>query len=130
MKFNTKHFLAGLLAVPVIVAGALVPAVTVGAAPGQIPSISEGASAAQGNDHTVTDLTGQDGLFKQATNLLLFLIGAVSVIMIVIGGIRYTVSGGEASAIEGAKNTILYSVVGLVVALLGFAIVNFVVTNL
>jgi hypothetical protein len=46
--------------------------------------------------------------------------------MIVIGGIKYTTSNGDSSAITSAKNTILYSVVGLVVAILAFAIVNFV----
>jgi len=62
-------------------------------------------------------------------NILLFLIGAVSVIMIIIGGIRYVLSGGDSTQITGAKNTILYAVIGLVVALLAYAIVNFVVTR-
>jgi multisubunit Na+/H+ antiporter MnhB subunit len=53
-------------------------------------------------------------------------LGAIAVIMIVIGGIRYTLSNGESAAITGAKNTILYAVIGLVVALLAYAIVNFV----
>lgn len=63
---------------------------------------------------------------KTIVNVLLFVLGAVAVIMIVIGGIRYVVSGGESSAVTGAKNTILYAVIGLVVAVLAYAIVNFV----
>lgn len=66
---------------------------------------------------------------KVVINLLLFLIGAVAVIMIIIGGIRYTLSNGDSSQITGAKNTVLYSVIGLVVALLAYAIVNFVVAQ-
>lgn len=62
-------------------------------------------------------------------NVLLFILGAVAVIMIVIGGIRYTISQGDSSAVTSAKNTILYSVIGLVVALLAYAIVNFVITQ-
>lgn len=62
-------------------------------------------------------------------NILLFIIGVVSVIMIIIGGIRYTISNGDSSQITSAKNTILYAVIGLVVALLAYAIVNFVVTQ-
>jgi hypothetical protein len=66
-------------------------------------------------------------LVRDVINLLLFIIGVISVIMIIVGGIRYTVSDGDASNIKTAKDTILYAVVGLVVALLAYAIVNFVV---
>lgn len=59
-------------------------------------------------------------------NMLLFILGAIAVVMIVIGGIRYATSGGDSSSITSAKNTILYAVVGLVVAILAYAIVNFV----
>lgn len=59
-------------------------------------------------------------------NLLLYVLGIIAVIMIVVGGIRYTTSNGNASQIKEAKDTILYSVVGLIVAMLSFAIVNFV----
>ena len=66
---------------------------------------------------------------KNVVNVLLYVLGAIAVIMIVIGGIRYTTSNGDASGITSAKNTILYSVVGLIVALLAYAIVNFVLTS-
>ncbi len=62
-------------------------------------------------------------------NVLLFVVGAVAVIMIVLGGLRYVLSNGDSSQITAAKNTVLYSVIGLVVALLGYAIVNFVVAQ-
>lgn len=67
---------------------------------------------------------------KTITNTLLFILGAIAVIMIIIGGIRYVVSGGDSTSITGAKNTILYAVIGLVVAILAYAIVNFVLTTL
>jgi hypothetical protein len=63
---------------------------------------------------------------KTIVNTLLFIIGAISVIMIVIGGIKYTTSNGDSSAVTSAKNTILYAVIGLVIALMAYAIVNFV----
>lgn len=66
-------------------------------------------------------------LIKSIINILLFLIGAIAVIMIIIGGIRYVVSGGDQGAITGAKNTILYAIIGLVVAILAYAIINFVI---
>jgi hypothetical protein len=96
--------------------------------------INDGAKAAQGTDQTGANacLFGTEegcngsGIFKTITNILLFIIGAISVIMLIIGGIRYTVSGGDSSAVTSAKNTILYAIVGIVVAILSYAVVNFV----
>lgn len=68
-----------------------------------------------------------DNSIKDIVNVLLYVIGIVAVIMIVIGGLRYVLSGGDASSVSAAKNTILYAVIGLVVAILAYAIVNFVV---
>lgn len=70
------------------------------------------------------------GTIKDITNLLLFMIGAISVLMVIIGGIRYALSQGDQTAITGAKNTILYAIIGLVVAFAGYAIVNLVITAL
>lgn len=67
-------------------------------------------------------------LIKNVINILLFVVGIIAVIAIVIGGIRYTTSNGDSSQTKSAKDTILYAVVGLVVAIMAFAIVNFVVT--
>jgi len=50
--------------------------------------------------------------------------------MLIIGGIRYVISGGDQNQVTGAKNTIMYAIVGIVVAFLAFAAVNFVVTKL
>ncbi|MDK2899245.1 MAG: hypothetical protein PWQ10_432 [Patescibacteria group bacterium] len=70
-----------------------------------------------------------EGFLKSGINLLLYVLGAVAVIMIIVGGIYYVISGGDSAAITKAKNTILYSVVGLIVALLAYAIVNFVISR-
>ena len=73
------------------------------------------------------NLFGNGGIFNTIVNVLLFLIGAISVVMLVYGGIQYTLSSGDSGKVNNAKNTILYAIVGLVVALLAYAIVNFVV---
>lgn len=74
-----------------------------------------------------TGTTADPGtIIKSIINLLLFILGAVSVIMIVIGGFKYVVSNGESSQVKSAKDTILYAVIGLIVALFAYAIVNFV----
>ena len=73
---------------------------------------------------------GSEGIFKKVVNIMLFVIGAVAVIMLIYGGVKYVTSGGAQDKVAEAKNTILYAIVGIVVALLAFAVVNFVVTGL
>ena len=65
-------------------------------------------------------------IIKNVINTILVVLGMITVVMIIIGGIRYTTSNGDASGIKGAKDTILYAIVGLVIAILSYAIVNFV----
>lgn len=50
--------------------------------------------------------------------------------MLIIGGLRYVVSGGSSSAVTAAKNTVLYAIVGLVIAFLAYAVINFVINTL
>lgn len=80
-------------------------------------------------DTAVCKSTGDNAqsMIKSIINILLFILGAIAIIMIIVGGIRYTLSGGDSSSIKGAKDTVLYSVIGLVVAMAAYAIVNFVV---
>lgn len=76
---------------------------------------------------TGSSATSVGEIIKIVVNIMLFILGAVCVVMIVIGGIRYATSQGEQSSLSAAKNTILYAVVGLVVAIAAYAIVNFVI---
>lgn len=84
--------------------------------------ISSGADSARGDDQK-TDLVTN---IRVITNTLLFVIGVVAVIMLIVGGFRYIFSGGNTQNTTAAKDTILYAVIGIVVALLAYAIVNFV----
>ena len=70
------------------------------------------------------------GVMGSIANVLIFLVGAVSVIMVIIGGLRYVISMGRPKQVEQAKNTILYAVVGVIVAISSYAIVNFVLSSL
>lgn len=99
-----------------------VPSYNALAAP--VDEIGDGVTQAGGDD------AGGDlpGFIKATVNILLYLLGAVAVVMIVLGGIKYATSNGDSSSITSAKNTILYAVVGLVVAIMAYAIVNFVIT--
>ena len=92
-------------------------------------TLQEGAEAAR-CDGCPSDLFGNTGVFKQVTNTILYIVGIVAVIMLIIGGIRYVISGGDSKKVTDAKNTVLYAIIGLVVAFLAFAIVNFVISAL
>lgn len=67
-------------------------------------------------------------LAETLINTLLYLIGIVAVIVIILGGFRYVTSNGDQGQITAAKNIILYAVIGLIVAILAYVIVNFVVS--
>ena len=87
----------------------------------------DGAEAAK-PDGVPTELIGPEGIFTEITNTILFVVGIVSIIMLIWGGLRYVVSGGDSKKVTDAKNTILYAIIGLIIALLAYAIVNFVLS--
>ncbi len=74
-------------------------------------------------------LFGAGGVFQKVANFLILLVGAIAVIMLIIGGLRYVISSGNEKAVEGAKNTILYAIIGIVVAILAYAAVKFVIAQ-
>lgn len=127
MKINIKKHLLSILAVPALVLS-VVGAPAVFAADDL--TITNGVNSAQGSNQPENLFSGDNAIFKTVVNVLLFIIGAISVIMLIIGGIRYTISQGDSGAVTSAKNTILYAIIGLIVAILAYAIVNFVVGNL
>lgn len=77
-----------------------------------------------------TKLFGAGSFWTRLINTFIFVVGAVAVLMLVIGGLRYVLSGGDASQTKSAKDTILYAIIGVVIALMAYAIVNFVVIRL
>ena len=80
----------------------------------------------------VCEAAKEDNATKMTTtiiNTMLYILGILGVIMIIFGGIRYVTSTGDASRVKAAKDTIMYSVIGLIVAALAYAIVNFVLTR-
>lgn len=127
MKKLTKNALGSLIVgsalALVAVFSPLTPAVSAACDPSA--GVAGGVDCAN-TGNTPQTLFGDDSIFTTVVNVLLFVIGAISVIMLIIGGIRYVVSAGNSTAVTGAKNTIMYALIGLVVAFLAFAIVNWV----
>ena len=114
--------LASLLALPVMAFG--VTTLMADSASAQL-NLESGINSAKGTG-APDNVTEDDGLIKKVVNLLLWAIGIVSVIMIIIGGIRYATSNGDSTQVTAAKNTIMYAVIGLVIAIFAYAIVKFV----
>jgi len=131
MKKTIKTALASLLLVPAFALGVVAFGPVDSQASAQY-NIETGKESAKPDSvpNSLFDVGGEDGIFTTIVNILLFIIAAVAVIMLIIGGIRYVVSGGDQQAVTGAKNTILYAVIGIVVAILAYAIVNFVISGL
>jgi len=94
-------------------------------------SVSSGVDcAADGSNLADTTLFGDGGIVPLMINTLLTLVGVISVIMLIIGGIRYIISSGDQNAVTTAKNTILYAIIGLIIALLSYAAISFITGNL
>ena len=91
-------------------------------------SVQDGANAARA-EGMPSELIGDNGVFSRLTNTILLIVGLISVIMLVYGGLRYILSGGDSKKVTDAKNTILYAIIGLIISLLAYAIVHFVLNS-
>lgn len=72
------------------------------------------------------DTTSIDSILKLVINIFSIIVGFIAVIMIIVGGIKYITSGGDSGNISGAKNTIVYAIIGLVIVALAQVLVHFV----
>lgn len=117
------------LILPLVICGIFIGISMASAVDVSATTLREGAEAAKCTD-CPENLFGDGGVFKTVTNTVLYIVGVIAVIMLIIGGIKYVVSGGDAKKVTDAKNTVLYAIIGLIIAFLAFAIVNFVITAL
>jgi len=130
-----------LLIITALVTGSLLPSLAVlqpvhaqsiadnvckgilGTETGKIVDNTTVSSCAQSGDQTLA------GVMRRVINIFSIVVGSVSVIMIIIGGFRYIISGGDSTGVTAAKNTILYAIVGLVIVIFSQVIIRFVITN-
>lgn len=79
-------------------------------------------------DNLLTPVKGASGDPKVLTikiiNYSLFFLGVIAIIFIVWGGVQYLISGGDSDKVDKAKKTLLYAVIGIIVIVLAFAILN------
>ena len=85
-----------------------------------------GVNAARGDNTPSNLVNGDSSIVRRAINIMLFGVGVLSVVMLIFGGFRYVISGGKKESVTNAKNTILYAIIGLLVAVFAYAIINFI----
>jgi len=81
-------------------------------------SICSGQSTAYCSDTANSgqnDIYGPTGLITSAIDIISYIAGIAAIIVLMIGGFRFVVSGGDANSVSGARNMILYALVGFVV---------------
>lgn len=90
------------------------------------------ATACQNRNQSPTKnaIYGRDGILTKGARIIATLVGIASVVAIIIGGFKYVLSNGDTARVNSAKDTILYAVVGLVIALVAQAIVLLVINSL
>lgn len=94
-------------------------------------AVCEGIGIAGGGSSDCSDSGGLtvEGVIKNVINILSLVIGVVAVFMIMFAGFKFITANGDANAVSSARNTIIYAIVGLVVAALAQVIVKFVLVK-
>lgn len=82
------------------------------------------------SDSTKDPLTGPGGIITKGTQALVYLVGVVSVIMILVAGARFVMSSGDPAGVKGARDALLYAVIGIIVGFSAQMIVWFVLMRL
>lgn len=77
-----------------------------------------------------TNLLGRGGLITKLVSVFSYFAGVIAIIMMIVGGFKYVTSQGEASGLASAKSTIIYAIVGLLIAIFAQGIVQFVLSKL
>ncbi len=131
-----RNSLAGLVTGLALIAVPILAPSIVSAASANIQgNLSCGVSlnaSGSNTDCTSSTSTGAgkvQGIVTDMINIFSVVVGIISVIMIIYGGFKYITSGGDSGNVTGAKNTIIYAVIGLVVVALAQFIVQFVLNK-
>ncbi len=82
-----------------------------------------------GETCSTEEITGIFCIIGKLINYLLLIVGAVSLVMFVVGGLQYMASGGDEKALTTAKATLTYAVLGLFIVLLSSLIVSIVLST-
>lgn len=73
---------------------------------------------------------GNGGLFEKITGIVSIVAGGAAVLLMIVAGIRFVVSGGDANKVSGAKSTIVGCLIGIAVIVLARSLINFIVNRI
>lgn len=129
LKFNKLPQMIMAIACMFVFSGLVVAQASMPALAAAKTEVLEGSDAVGGSD------AGNEGtqvavVIKNVIGILSFLVGLVAVLMIVIAGFRFVTSNGDAATAKSARETIIYAVIGIIITVMAYAIVNFVIDNL
>lgn len=128
-----KNILLTLTVASALVVPAIIPAMVHATSHDAInKGLCDGVIAATGGSACTETTEGAgsvNSIIRAVINFFSLIIGAVAVIMIIYGGFKYITSGGNDGNVSGAKNTILYAIIGLIIVALAQVIVRFVLTR-
>jgi hypothetical protein len=131
MLKKMKNYVVAIAMIAGFAAPALVPVAVSADIQNQLctgTNLATGDSGTGCNDGTANN-AGLGEIAAKLVNFLSLIVGIISVIMIIFGGFRYITSGGESGNVSGAKNTLIYAIVGLVIVALAQFIVHFVLNT-
>lgn len=92
----------------------------------KLAGLFDGSDVNLPNKDLPEDSSGISAVFNNALSVIFAIMGVICVLIITIAGIQYVLSGGDSQKVAKAKNTIIYALIGLVIAISAFIIVNFV----
>ena len=129
MKLLTAIKLAAVTLVLSMAFSPVVLAVDItGDACSTIPDSAVCKDAAQGQ--TDNPLFGENGVLTSAVGILSLVLGVIAVIVLIVAGIRFATSQGNAQSVGSVRNTVIYACIGIVVAALAQALVQLVLNKL
>ena len=119
MKRYRKTLVAAVLSLAVAAVAVVMPIVL----PSASAQFKSGLDAARTDEMSTKPIGTTIG---EVVNIFLYFVGAVAVIVVIWGGFQYITSSGDSQKATTAKNTIMYAVIGIVVVVMSYAIVNWV----
>lgn len=124
-------FLAAVsLCLPVLAAQPVAAFDPFGSTKAECQEVNADSSPCTSDPNQGNPLAGPDGILIKVTNLLAVAGGVAAVIMIMINGIRFILSGGNPDRVSGARDGVVYSVIGLIVIIAARSIIVFVLNRL
>ena len=132
-KLKTLMLAVGLLFAVATPAVAIAGTTYAADSPEDCANIAECASGgvnSTGDQTSDTSVDRVNSIARDVINIFSWVVGIISVIMVIVGGFQYITSGGDSGKVTNAKNTIMYALIGIVIVALSQIMVQFVLEKL